>query len=173
MHACTSFVPVDGEAFVKRAESRSELVAFETLVREYIASLPFSLDFQDVTCELAELPSQYGPPEGAALIAGWAGEPLGCVGLRRLEEGICELKRMYVRPAGRGRGLGTALCREALTTARQLGYRAVRLDTVASMHEAGRLYTRLGFVPIPAYTNNPLADARYYGLELEPLTESA
>ena len=137
-------------------------------MREYIASLPFSLDFQDVESELADLASSYGPPSGVALLGLLDGEASGCVGLRRLEDGIAELKRMYVRPPARGRGVGLLLCRAAVAEATALGYRAVRLDTTAEMRAAIGIYERLGFAPIAPYRNNPLPGARYFEARIAP-----
>lgn len=139
---------------------------FEQLVREYVDSLPFSLEFQDLDAELADLSRTYGPPGGSALVAEIDGEPVGAVGLRHLEEGVAELKRMYVRPASRGKGAGRALATRALETARRLGYGAVRLDTAAEMTTAIAIYCALGFVPIPAYRHNPLATARFFEARL-------
>jgi len=129
--------------------------------------LPFVLDFQDIDSELAALGEEYGPPRGRALVAEIAGAPVGCVAIRSLEPpAIAELKRMYVRPAARGRGLGRALATAALEAASQLGYEIVRLDTVAEMVEAGAVYRTLGFVEIGPYRHNPLPTARFYELAL-------
>jgi len=139
---------------------------FDQLVREYVAALPFSLDFQAVDEELADLRAVYGPPTGSALLADLDGEPVGCVGIRLLEPGIAELKRMYVRPRARGHGAGQALARAAITAAEVLGYEVLRLDTTGEMVGAIRIYERLGFVPIAAYRHNPLDGARFYEVHL-------
>ncbi len=141
-------------------------VRFDQLVREYVASLPFSLDFQAVDDELADLGSVYGPPSGSSLLAELDGDPVGCVGVRLLVPGIAELKRMYVRPAARGHGVGKALARAALAAAETLGYDVVRLDTTGEMVGAIGIYERLGFVPIAAYRHNPLDGARFYEVHL-------
>ena len=147
--------------------SADDRASFETLVREYVASLPFTLEFQDVEQELAALFEHYGPPGGAALLGFLGQVAQGCAGVRALEPPeVAELKRMYVRPAARGRGLGRALARACLEAARQLGYDKVRLDTVEEMEEAGALYRSVGFVEIGAYRHNPLPTARYFEIEV-------
>src|SRR5919201_2098828 len=100
------------------------------LFREYAESLGFSLDFQDFERELAALPGAYAPPRGALLLARVDGEPAGCVGLRPLGETTCEMKRLYVRRAYRGRGLGRQLAEAAIAAARERGFQNMRLDTV-------------------------------------------
>lgn len=139
----------------------------ERLIRAYLAELPFEIDFQDLDRELAELPVEYGPPSGAAFVAvDQLDEAVGVVGIRRYADGDAELKRMYVDPAGRGTGAGRALATAAVEAARGLGYRRVLLDTVASMVAAIATYEGLGFVEIDPYRHNPLADARYFALDL-------
>jgi GNAT superfamily N-acetyltransferase len=142
-------------------------VSFGALVREYVDSLPFVLDFQDIESELADLAEEYGPPAGCAVLVVIDGEPAGCVAIRALEPpAVAELKRMYLRPSARGRGLGRALAVAALEAARELGYEVVRLDTTAEMVEAAALYKRLGFVEIAPYRHNPLPTARFYEVAL-------
>lgn len=136
------------------------------LFEEYAGSLDFSLDFQGFDRELRSLPGEYAPPEGALLIARVSGELAGCVGLRRLEAGTCEMKRLFVRPMFRGRGVGRALAERIVDRARALGYARMRLDTVPSMTTAQTLYRSMGFREIPAYRYNPVPDAEYLELEL-------
>lgn len=129
--------------------------------------MPFALDFQDIDSELAALAEEYGPPGGRAVLALIGEEPVGCVAIRPFEvPAIAELKRMYVRPAGRGRGLGRELASAALRAASELGYEIVRLDTVAEMVEAAAVYRSLGFVDIEPYRHNPLPTARFYEVAL-------
>jgi putative acetyltransferase len=136
-------------------------------VREYLDSLPFALDFQDVDHELSSLEDEYGPPGGAAILALLGEDPIGCVALRPFEPPLtAELKRMYVRPSSRRAGAGRALAAAALEVARRLGYGRVRLDTVAEMEEAARVYEGLGFVEISPYRHNPLPTARFYEVTL-------
>ncbi|MHB8244237.1 MAG: GNAT family N-acetyltransferase [Acidimicrobiales bacterium] len=161
---------MDRSAGILRVASDDELVTFDALVREYVASLPFTLDFQDVDQELADLARQYGPPSGAAFLAIEQGRPVGCVGLRRIEDNggspVAELKRMFVQPAARHKGYGVLLCAAAIKTAGELGYDRIRLDTVEEMTAAASIYRRAGFLPISPYRDNPLETARYYELEL-------
>ena len=152
---------------LRRVETHDDVAALAGLVREYVDSLPFVLDFQDVDHELGALREEYGPPGGAAILAVLDDEPVGCVALQAFEPPtIAELKRMYVRPSARGTGTGRALAESALDAARQLGYSRVRLDTVAELVEAIRIYEALGFVEIGAYRYNPLPTARFYELAL-------
>lgn len=139
----------------------------QCLFREYARSLGVDLDFQDFDTELAQLPGKYAPPGGTILLAEEAGTALGCVALRPLSPGICEMKRLYVRPAARGRGLGGALARAVLDEAARLGYAKMRLDTLERLSEAMRLYETLGFRRIPAYYANPLEDVVYWELDLK------
>lgn len=143
--------------------------AFAHLVEEYLASLPFSLDFQDVARELADLPAAYGPPAGAAFLATEGERIVGCAAIRPLSADVAELKRMYVVPEARKRGHGRALCEAAIEQAGRLGYRWLRLDTVAEMEAAAHIYEALGFRPIAPYRENPLETARFYELDLASL----
>lgn len=155
---------------VVRAESREHIEQARKLFLEYAQWLGFSLCFQGFDQELAELPWQYAPPSGRLLLAyvEGAGEPAGCVALRRLEESVCEMKRLYVRPAFQGQGAGKALAEAVIAEARALGYRKMRLDTVADrMQTAVALYRRLGFREIPPYRENPMAHTLYMELELQ------
>ncbi|MFH1983377.1 MAG: GNAT family N-acetyltransferase [Pseudomonadota bacterium] len=137
------------------------------LFQEYAAGLGFDLAFQGFDAELENLPVMYGPPDGCLLLVmSPGGEAVGCVGLRRLADGACEMKRLYVKPDIHGQGLGRRLAEAVIAEARALGYAAVRLDTVAEMAAANALYLSLGFRPIPAYRYNPLETAAYYELPL-------
>jgi GNAT superfamily N-acetyltransferase len=140
----------------------SDVEEVRTLVREYAASLPFALDFQDFDRELNELPGDYAPPKGALLLARGA----GCVALRPIDGTTCEMKRLYVRPSARGTGLGRRLAEAAITEARTLGYKRMRLDTVPGMDSAQSLYERLGFEDIAPYRSNPIPGARFLELQL-------
>ena len=147
-------------AAVTIAEARwpADTGAVAALLREYAgyaAGLGYDLGFQGFAAELAGLPGQYALPRGLMLLA-WSGEDAaGCAAYRPYAEGICEMKRLYVRPPWRGHGIGQRLCRELIREARACGYRAMRLDTGEAMHSARNLYVALGFTPIPSYYETP------------------
>jgi len=149
------------------AESPPQVEQARELFLEYAHSLGFSLCFQNFDQELAGLPGSYASPEGRLLLAEYEGQLAGCIALHRLEEQVCEMKRLYVRPQFRGRGLGGALAERVIAEARSLGYRHMRLDTVEPlMQDAIRLYRRLGFREIPPYCRNPIEGALYMELRL-------
>lgn len=150
-------VPADGPERVEAARR---------LFEEYAASLAFDLAFQGWSQELAGLPGAYTPPGGALLLLVEGDKTLGCVALRRLDALTAEMKRLYLRPEGRGRGLGSVLAQAALTEARRLGYRRVRLDTVPGMEAAQAIYRTLGFQPIAPYRENPIQGAAFLEIEL-------
>ena len=138
-----------------------------SLFVEYGSSLGFSLCFQSFDEELKSLPGAYGPPSGRLLLAQYAGDPAGCVALRKLEAGICEMKRLYVRPADRGRGLGRMLVERVVAEARIIGYERMRLDTIESaMKDAIALYRRMGFEEIAPYSAIPIEHALWMELRL-------
>jgi len=135
-----------------------ELETARVLFNEYAAETGLDLCFQGFPAELADLPGLYAPPRGRLLIA-WSGaDPVGCVALRPLGDDVCELKRMYVRPDFRGRGVGRRLTETILAEARSVGYGMMKLDTLPAMFAAVMLYENLGFVRCAAYYNTPLTD---------------
>ena len=154
---------------IEPVRSGADLVATTRLFDEYAASLPVDLSYQDFAAELAGLPGKYAPPAGELLLArDGQGEPLGCVALRAIPPaGCCEMKRLYVRPRGRGLGLGMALVDAVLSVAAGIGYREMRLDSLPSMVEAVALYRKAGFGPIEPYYDTPVEGTAYLG---RPLT---
>ena len=153
-------------AEIRWAMIPGDLLAVRSLGQEYADSLDFELDFQDFREEMETLPGKYAPPLGSILLARENGETVGCVAVRPLGEDICEMKRLYVRPAYRGKRLGRELALAIIEEAKRLGYKAMRLDTVVAMKEASALYRTLGFQTIYAYCYNPLPDAMYFELKL-------
>lgn len=131
------------------------------LFLEYAESLGFSICFQNFEQELADIQTQYGAPNGCLLLVKDGELAVGCVGVRRWEGDIAELKRMYLQPSARGHGMGRRLLDSALEQTRQLGYQSIRLDTLPSMETAIALYRAVGFTEIPAYRDNPFPDTLY------------
>jgi ribosomal protein S18 acetylase RimI-like enzyme len=178
---------------IRAASLDTDLGVVASLFRDYAASLPIDLGFQDFDKELASLPGKYAAPTGALLIACTAGSPSGCVAVRRLDlnlprEGVsqrassrttgaappfileqaqvCEMKRLYVKVAYRGQGLGKQLACAIIEAASAAGYREMRLDTLATMASAQALYRSLGFKEIAAYYDSPIKDMIFMALQL-------
>jgi len=162
-----------GSVHIAPPQDAADLEAIGALFAEYARSLGFSLDYQGFDAELADLPGKYGPPGGALLLARVMGAAAGTVALRQLDDGICEMKRLYVRPQFRGQrtedghSIGRALAHRIVDTARQLGYRCLRLDTIgATMEPAVKLYRSMGFVDIAPYYQSPVPGTVYMELVL-------
>ena len=143
-----------------------QVEAVRGIFREYAESLGIDLSFQQFESELADLPGKFAAPRGLVLLAYHDAELVGCVALRPIDETICEMKRLYVRPAGRGLQTGKQLATLICAAASETGYRRIRLDTLPSMHAALRLYASLGFEPIPAYVFNPIPGAIFLECDL-------
>lgn len=157
---------VKGFSF-SQAESPTRIAQASELFLEYAQSLGFSLCFQNFDKELASLPGDYAPPEGRLLLAEYQGKLVGCVALHKLEDGICEMKRLYLRQQFRGKGLGRVLADRIIAEARLIGYKRMRLDTVEPvMKDAVAMYRRIGFREIAPYCTNPIAGALYMELLL-------
>jgi ribosomal protein S18 acetylase RimI-like enzyme len=133
------------------ATSASDLESVRTLFREYADSLGVNLDYQGFEEEVRDLPGKYAPPSGTLVLAFNDDELVGCVGVRPIDDEIAEMKRLYVRPTGRGLGLGRTLAEAAIRFATVSGYSRMRLDTLPQMERAQDLYRTLGFMPIDAY----------------------
>ncbi|UCB52563.1 MAG: GNAT family N-acetyltransferase [Candidatus Zixiibacteriota bacterium] len=148
------------------ADSEEHFPQGRELLREYAASLGFDLHFQEFKKELAEFPGEYAPPDGRFLLA-WHNEQLaGSVALRKISDSVCEMKRLYVRPEFRKKGIGRKLAEAVIDEARKIGYRHMRLDTVPFMKEAIALYGSLGFKEIESYRYNPIEGAKFMELDL-------
>jgi putative acetyltransferase len=151
---------------IAEALDADSIAACRELFVEYQRALGVSLCFQGFDAELAALPGDYAPPRGRLFLARKAGEPAGCVALRPLFHRDAEMKRLYVRPAHRGSGLGRILAERVVAQARALGYAALKLDTLPAMHAAQNLYAKLGFRDTSPYNDNPVDGVRFLSLEL-------
>jgi putative acetyltransferase len=148
------------------AHTAVHLPTVRELFLEYAHSLDINLSFQSFDRELAELPGRYASPEGRLFLALEHKQSAGCVALRKIGDGSCEMKRLYVRPAFRAQGLGRKLADGAISAARDIGYERMRLDTLTSMSEAIELYESLGFQRISPYYDNPSELALFFELKL-------
>ncbi|MEY4711502.1 MAG: hypothetical protein RIS88_952 [Pseudomonadota bacterium] len=150
--------------------SNEQVDAVRSIFREYADSLGIDLGFQDFERELLDLPGVYSPPHGSLLVARLGGVVAGCCALRSLEAvdypNAAEMKRLYVRKAFRGFGLGRQLAERCLDAAREAGYACVLLDTLSDMEAARALYDELGFEEVPPYYHNPIAGAHYLKVDL-------
>ena len=152
-----------------QAGTNEEVAQARALFEEYASSLDFDLYFQNFQEELAGLPGDYAAPHGCLLLA-WHGDQVaGCVALRKIEGDICEMKRLYARPAFRNRGVGKSLSRAIIAEAKKRGYSRMRLDTGPAMKEAQALYEAQGFKIIPPYCHNPIPGAVFLELNLKSL----
>jgi len=151
-----------------QVESEAEVQTVREMFLEYADWLGFDLCFQNFAKELAELPGAYAPPSGRLFIAYENDQVAGCIALRKIAEGICEMKRLYVRPAFRGQGLGRTLSESLIREAREIGYCRMRLDTFpGKMDQAIAMYRSLGFNNIEPYYDNPFEGVTFMELALD------
>ena len=158
--------PSDRPLRIVEARAPGDISAVRALLLEYQASLGLDLEFQGFARELETLPGDYAPPNGELFLALSGDEVLGCIGLRALADGRCEMKRLFVRPAGRGRGVGRALATAAIARARACGYSRMLLDTLPTQAAAQSMYEALGFVDVAPYRANPIPGSRFLALNL-------
>lgn len=154
---------------IVQAETREHIDTARKLMIEYANSLGFELCFQSFDEEMRALPGKYAPPSGRILLAFWEQRPAAVVALRPLEEpGVCEMKRLYVRPEFRGHSLGRKLAEALIAEAASMGYRRMRLDTIPEkMDQAILLYRKLGFIQVPAYYQTPVKETLFMELALD------
>jgi ribosomal protein S18 acetylase RimI-like enzyme len=145
-----------------------QLALVQEIFSEYAASLGVDLSFQDFDAELAALPGKYASPKGCILLAFDAGQLVACGAMRPIDDTTAEMKRLYVRPAGRGQQLGRRLAERLCELAREAGYLRIRLDTLPEMKAAQQLYASLGFTSIPPYVFNPVPGTQFLQRELGP-----
>ena len=155
------------DILIRRAETQSEIDQVRRLFIEYREFLGEHLGFQKFESELASLPGEYTRPEGELLIALEGDRVVGCVAVRRIDQNICEMKRLFVMPGYRGEGIGRKLAERIIEDSRDLGYRLIRLDTLERLTEAMKLYRSLGFRRIYPYYENPLSGVVYWELSLK------
>ena len=151
---------------IVKANTETLVENAKELIREYAQSLEFDLEFQDFEKEMENFPGQYAPPRGCLYVALDANQPIGCVALRNLGQGVCEMKRLYVKPSLRGQKVGKLLAEIVIKAARDMGYDYMRLDTIPSMKQANMLYNALGFKQIAPYRFNPIEGATFFELNL-------
>ncbi len=160
----------DKDPVISFAEGPADIAAAHDLFLEYANWLAtdhgISLEFQGIDEELATLPGKYAPPRGALLLARINGNPVGSIAIRPFDDVTCEIKRLYVRPSGRGHKLGEQLTARILDEARRIGYTRAILDTGGFMAPAQKVYEDAGFTDIPAYYHNPVEGVRYLGRDL-------
>ena len=161
-----SFINLPTMIRIIQAQSEDHYRWTRRLFQQYADDLGFDLEFQGFSQELAKLPGDYAPPAGCILLAERAAAYVGCVALRLLEKKICEMKRLYVAPAHRGRKIGRTLAEAIIGEARSRDYAQMRLDTLESMTAANAIYHSLGFRPIKPYRYNPLDKPFFFELNL-------
>ena len=144
------------------ANSAEDYKIASELFQEYAKQIQVDLEFQNFKEEIADLAAQYAPPQGILyVVKNEKNSPIGCFAIRALEEQICELKRMYLKKEGRGKGIGKKMLYHSINAGRQLGYKKMRLDTLPTMHTAIALYKQNGFYEITPYRHNPIKGTKF------------
>lgn len=151
---------------IRSARFPADLQKVIEIFREYVASPTVSLDFQDYEAEFAQLPGKYAEPDGRIILAWQQDAVVGCAALRAVGSGHCELKRVYVRPAGRGQHIGRHLVEKMIQEARSAGYVKMSLDVLPEFAAAQQLYESLGFEPAPAVSYNPVVGTKFLAISL-------
>lgn len=151
----------------KYIKDKERLADIKELFLEYAEELVIDLDFQDFKEELKKLPGKYGPPDGALILALIDDKAVGCIALRKISKEVCEMKRLFVKPAYRGFGIGRKLVEILIHEAKFLNYKYMRLDTIPSLKKAQQLYESIGFYDIKPYVYNPTKGARFMELDLD------
>ncbi len=152
---------------INKVDSENDIKTIRELLLEYGQMRDFDIALGDYEKELLELPGEYSSPTGSLLIAFYDNNPAGCVALRKIDDDVCEMKRLYVKIKYRGNKIGKALVLEIIKKACQLGYKLMRLDTHPWMKDAELLYRSIGFKEIKAYHFNPIEGVKYFELPLE------
>jgi putative acetyltransferase len=152
---------------IVKANTETLVENAKELIREYAQSLEFDLGFQDFDREMENFPGQYALPRGCLYVALDENQPIGCVAVRDFGQGICEMKRLYVKPNFRGQKVGKLLAEIVIKAAGDMGYDYMRLDTIPSMKQANMLYNALGFKQIAPYRFNPIEGATFFELNLK------
>ena len=155
-----------GQIHPIRPAEAGDIPEVRAMLKEYVDWIGLDLAFQEIDSELDGLPGDYAPPLGALLVASDGGLLVGMIGLRPIDDRICEMKRLFVRPEARGRGLARQLIDSILAQARRLKYQEIRLDTLPMMGDAQNLYVAMGFADIEAYYDTPIAGTRFMAKRL-------
>jgi len=158
--------PMQNQLVIKEAQHAEDFAAARELILEYVTWLGIDLSFQNFDQEMNTLPATYGNKDGRLFMAFINGQAVGIAGIKRFNDTDCEVKRMYVKPASRGLGIGKRLLMECIDMAKKLNYCTIKLDSAAFMKSAIKIYTECGFVEIPAYRYNPHEEAKYFELVL-------
>jgi carbonic anhydrase len=157
---------MENNIIIKEARHAEDYSAAKELILEYVTWLGIDLSFQNFDQEMNTLPTTYGNKDGRLFIAFIHDQAVGIAGIKRFNDSACEVKRMYVKPASRGLGIGKRLLMACIDMAKKLNYESIKLDSAAYMKSAIKIYTECGFVEIPAYRYNPHEDAKYFELVL-------